>query len=163
MQKRFIAIIATLGLAGALALTGCAAPGGMAPGDTAPNPADAPSSTDPGNSAPAKESMVDPAWPWPADVLRPAGVTYEFTAKNPLGDGGLWQVDFPVGSLDDAQAFADSLAADGWDFFGGSEGIIEDDSASWVLSRGELMGTLTTENPKGTPIVMSFTLMGLLK
>lgn len=160
MQKRFIALIATFGLAGALALTGCA-PGTPPPGPSAPN-VDAPAAVDPGDSGPAKESMVDPAWPWPADVLRPAGVTYEFTAKNPLGEGGIWQVDFHVGSLDEAQAFAHALEADGWEFFLGNEGIIEEDSASWVLSRGDLMGTLSTENPQGSPIVMSFTLMGLL-
>lgn len=139
-----------------LVLAGC----GGSPADpaAADDPVDAPG----GNSSYVpQDSMIDPAWPWPEMALRPDGIVYEFSAANPLGDGGIWQVDFPVGSLDEAQAFADALEADGWEFaFGQNDGIVEDDSASWVLTHGDLMGTISTSYLKESPIVMSFTIMG---
>jgi hypothetical protein len=160
-HARLTAALGVLSLAVALAVTGCGASADVLADNPANGAADTPTVVGPGTSI-AKESMIDPAWPWPAAVPRPPGVTYEFTAANPIGDGGLWKVDFPVANLDVAQAFANELESAGWSFLGDSAGLIEDGTASWVLSRDGLLGTLATEDANASPIVISFTLMGTL-
>lgn len=155
--------LGSLGLALALTMTGCSAPT-VAPDSTAPAaPGD--STTDPNAPAPAptQPSMIDPAYPWPSDIPRPSGVFYEFSSKNPLGEGALWQIDFHVSSVAEAQAYVDALVSAGWKgLLGQAEPMVDDDgrSVSWVLNKDAMMGTVTTEDAKASPIVMSFAIMG---
>lgn len=162
MTSRLSLPLTVLGLAAALALSGCGGPAVDAPAaPDAPGQSDA-STNGENDPAPQQESMVDPAWPWPGDVPKPSGVFYEFSAKNPLGEGGLWQVDFRASGVAEAQALVDSLLSSGWEgFLGQAEPLEEPDgSISWVLSHGDRMGTISSEDTKASPIVFSFVLMG---
>lgn len=156
--------VAIIGVALALSLTGC---GAAAPPtvdddravDVSPDstPDEAP------DAAPAITSKIDPAWPWPEDIApRPAGIVSEFSGPNPLGDGGVYTIDFTASDLAEVQAYADRLQASGWSFLmGSSEPLLDGDSAAWSISRDKAFGAITADLSV-TPVAGSISFIGSL-
>lgn len=160
MQNRLVLGAVGLGIAVSLGLAGCVAPPIMPPTDgPAPNSdVDGMASDTP--ATPDRQSMVDPAWPWPADTPRPANIVSEFTSGNPLGEGGVWEISFTVSSLEEAQAYIDTLIASGWESFLGSEPLIEDGSAVWSLVKEDRLGAVSIDDLNASPIEVSFGVLG---
>lgn len=172
-QTRVAATVGAIVLATILTVTGCSAPVTVPnePGTTEPGTTD-PGTTDPGQSAPdtpaqpggTGEFMLDPAFPWPADVPRPPGtIVGEFAGKNPLGEGGVRNVEFTA-SHDDVTAYVASLIASGWEAgFGMSDEPMVDDggnNVSWLLTTDSFMGTIATTNGKDAQPFWEFSVLG---
>ncbi|MBX3095044.1 MAG: hypothetical protein KF680_10990 [Cryobacterium sp.] len=148
--------LAALGLAIAIVLAGCSAPTTVTP---APDADD--SVVDQGNGTPT-ESILDPAVPWPTEIPRPSNIVYEFSGKNPLGDGAVREIRFLASGVAEVQAYIDSLISAGWESgFGNSEPMTGDDgSVSWLLTTDQYMGTVSTDNSNDPSVPWSFSILG---
>lgn len=136
--------------AAVLLLTGLVGCTGQPPSSDLPGPAPAQPAdvnndpgTDPGSF------MIDPAWPWPAALPRPAHtITAEFSGENILGEGGIYTIEFTVPSLGHAQEYADALAAAGVSWMLGGEfpdAEPGETEVSVVAMAGAYMSTLTVD------------------
>lgn len=107
------------------------------------------------------EFLVDPAWPWPDVLPRPdAPIASEFTSANPMGEGGIYSIEFTVASVDEVQAYADELGAAGieWVLDGVLAEAEEGDGELAVVGMSETyMLSLTVDT---TTLLASFNLMG---
>lgn len=167
-RSRLTAALSAATLALALVVTGRSAPTITPNSPEAPTTPDG-SSTDNGsnsNSNPGGidygESMVDPAWPWPDNTPRPGNIVYEFSGKNPLGDGAVRELKF-LASFDEAQAYVDALVAAGWEpMLGTTEPITDEESGSvsWMVTTDQHMGAITTENKNDPTEPYSFSILG---
>lgn len=157
-------MIAGLGLALALTITGCAA---STANPTAPDAPAAPGDqSTPGGQADQGvsegEFMVDPAFPWPSEFPRPRNIVGEFSAKNPLGEGAVRSIDF-TGSKAEAEAYVAALIDAGFEFgLGMPDAIVDDsgESVSWLLSTDTLMGTVSTDNGNDPTPLWTISLLG---
>ncbi len=135
---------AVLLLAGLVGCTG-QPPSSDFPGPAPAQPADV-------NNDPASNPgtfMIDPAWPWPAALPRPAQtITSEYTGENILGEGGIYTIEFSAPNLAAAQEYADTLAAAGISWMMDStfpDPEPGDPEVSLVAMAGAYMATLTVD------------------
>lgn len=156
MTTRHSRPLAALGLTIAIALVGCSAPSTVSP---APDAGD--SIVDQENSTPT-ESILDPAVPWPTEIPRPNNIVYEFSGKNPLGEGAVREIRFLASGVDEVQLYIDSLISAGWESgFGISEPMMgENGSASWLLTTDQYMGTVSTDDSNDPTVPWSFSIIG---
>lgn len=157
MRKMRAAIILTVSLSASLALAGCASPE-PAPRDDASAPI---VTTDTAPAAePESTTAFHPDWPWPTQVPRPDGVFSEFSAANPLGDGGVWTIEFRASNLDEVQEFVNSLLASGWESMGGDAPMIDGNEAAWSMGHTNAMGSITVTDVSASPVSAEFSFMG---
>lgn len=155
--------LSSVGLAIAIALSGCSAP--IAPSDPdAPAAPEAPATDNGVNQNPGglEESIIDPAFPWPSDIPRPNNIVYEFSGKNPLGEGAVREIRFLASGTAEVQGYIDTLLASGWEMgFGTGEPMEgEDGDISWLITKGDLMGTITSDDGNNPSLPWSFSLLG---
>lgn len=165
-RSRLTAALSAAALALALVLTGCSAPTITPNNPEAPTTPDGSSDNGNSNANPGGidygESMIDHAWPWPANTPRPNNIVYEFSGKNPLGEGAVRELKF-LATFDEAQAYVDALVAAGWEPMLGSTEPISDDesgSVSWMVTTDQHMGAITTENKNDPTEPYSFSILG---
>src|SRR5690606_37180421 len=100
--------------------------------------------------------------PWPADTPRPNNIFGEFSGKNPFGEGAVRSIEFTA-SMAEAQAYVDSVVAAGWEHMMGTAEPMVDDagaSASWILVKGGVTGTISTENGNDATPQWTFAMLG---
>ncbi|AYF98001.1 hypothetical protein [Protaetiibacter intestinalis] len=165
IRIRIRARLALVGGAGILlALSGCAAPAPTTP-EVADPPTQSDSTTDETvdtPDAPTVGGFIDPAWPWPEALPRPdATPTFETSGANPVGEGGVWSITVTVGSIDEAQAYADRLAAAGITWFTPSFADLDqgDDELGLAAKSETYMATLSVAP---ATLEMEFSFVGSL-
>lgn len=156
-------VIAASASALLMLLVGCA---GATPGEAPSVPAPAPSADTPAES-PAEavdtSSVIDPLWPWPGHLPRPAHpISSEYTGPNVAGEGGLYSLEFTAPSMDAVQAYADALADAGivWMLDGVFAPDASDETELSVVAMGEGYMTSLTVDTDTMHTVFSF--MGTL-
>lgn len=162
MGNRLTTSLVALGITTVFALTGCASPVIVPADDTSVTDPGGSNTTDPGSANPTIESMVDPSWPWPADIPRPDGIFYEFTTKNPLGEGGMWQITFNAPDYDAAKAYVDQVLGAGWETILGSDAVVSDNEAVWSITRDSAFGAIAVKDITAKPVEVDFSFMGSL-